>query len=396
MCGVSEPQRWGIFVPRLHQNHVWPSSNYALDLGGSSNVLFRTSNHWNAWSKLVRIPSSAQDGSPQQYSSQYVISTISTVESLPSELLSLIISSPCLSKRDIIAFGLASPIFWPHVLRYISLDCKQPNTSWAGLEIAKIGERLTDLPINFMRDSLFASSIEILDPHALQSPFSSLTARRLYDSACERYKPAAPYPHQQWMVAFTTHRNQSSETCKLDFFSALNPILRKTLMKAWLLRNLTTKEYIRCRFDIESQRAFVETWELRLSIEDALELRFRWPSSSNEPPHKGTGRDIWAGHCFDIVLATKEIPGMGLEGWRNVTEVVVKDAKMRLRSLEASTRRHTSKYEDYQLARKGAKDLWFNKGLVYLICPCLLRPSPYHQRYHYYTRFKQKYIRQLT
>ena len=280
------------------------------------------------------------------------------IEDLPPEILGMIVTLPSLSKDDIIAFGLASPTLWPHVLRLIIKDCEGATAEWAGAEIANVGNYLSNLPMPFKKDSLFAASVGPV------SAFGNMcTARRLNYKAWREYESVGATPQAQWRAAFDTHRGaDAAKYCNADFLSAVSPIPQAILEKRWVLRNLTTREHIRCRFDTDTQRVFVETEVVRLTVEDALELRFCWTSGMDyDLNHLGFTQGQWAGHVFDIVLAEEEIPGMEHEGWKDVTEGVVSDAVTVLGKLEGRTRRRKMRDAEYELVRNGAKDLGFNK-----------------------------------
>lgn len=184
------------------------------------------------------------------------------------------------------------------------------------------------------------------------------TARRLNYAAWRAYEPAGLSQQAQWKAAFDYQDGAIAKQLKADFLAAITTIPQVTLTEAWALRNLTTKEYIRCRFEIDTQRAFVETESLRVSLEDVLLLRFCW--TLNDKPYYLVERGSWAGHAFDIVLAEEEMPAMKQEGWEDITEDVGEDAGRKLRSLE--DRVDDGKDVNYQLVRQGPKGRSFIKG----------------------------------
>jgi len=348
------PQKWRIIVPRLQQCYGF-SPAYHGNFMSPTNLLFRPTNNWDAWSKLVRPPALAQRYSAHRCSKPFLITRASPIESIPSEILGLIIASSALSKCDIITFGLASPLFWPHVLHHIARACKDPIVSWAGAEIANVGNYLTDLPLPFEKDSLLASSVGPVSDYG-----DMCTARRLNYAAWSAYEPVGPSSQAQWKIAFDNQDGAIAKQLKAEFFAAIPPIPQVTLTEAWVLRNLTTKEYVRCRFDVEIQQAFVETKLLRVSVEDVLLLRFCW--TLDDIPHNLIERGSWAGHAFDIVLTEEEMPAMKQEGWKDITEDVVKDAGLKLQALERRVKRRGAKNLDYRWVRQGTKGMSFNKG----------------------------------
>ena len=351
------PQTWKLLVPRLRQLYDFPSAGREYSRH-STEKIFRANNNWDAWSRLTRTPRAVQCHPPRCCSANHHITTSSMIEAVPPEILGMIVTLPSLSKDDIIAFGLASPTLWPHVLRLIIKDCESATAQWAGAEIANVGNYLTDLPIPFEKDSLFAASVGPV------STFGSMcTARRLNYKAWGEYESVGATPQAQWRAAFHTHREaDAARCCNADFLSAVSPIPHAILEKRWVLRNLTTKQHIRCRFDTDTQRVFVETEVVRLTVEDALELSFCWTSGMDyNLSYLGFMHGQWAGHEFDIVLAEEEMPGMEQEGWKDVTEGVVSDAVAVLGRLERRTSSRKMRDAEYELARNGAKYLSFNK-----------------------------------
>ncbi len=346
------PQHWHIIVPRLRQIYDF-SADCHRRFRTPSDLLFTPSNNWDAWSKLVRPPRFAQCHSAQHYPTPHLIATASIIETIPPEILGLIIAPSALSKSDVVAFGLASPVFWPHVVHHIARACKDSTAPWAGAEIANVGNYLIDLPLAFEKDSLLASSVGPVGTFGFMC-----TARRLNYAAWRAYEPVGLSQQAQWKAAFDCQDGAIAKQLKAHFSAAISTIPQVTLTEAWALRNLTTKEYIRCRFDIDTQRAFVETELLRVSVEDVLLLRSCW--TLNDKAYYLIERGSWAGHVFDIVLAGEEIPAMKQEGWKDITEDVVEDAGQRQRSLE--DRVDDGKDVNYQLVRQGPKGRSFIKG----------------------------------
>ncbi|KAG6993887.1 hypothetical protein G7Y79_00050g086240 [Physcia stellaris] len=269
------PQCWAILVPRLQQQCSFSSPRIPSFVTSQERffmppspggTLFETGDHvWDAWSKLARPPRAAHDDSLQCYMTPHSRARFSTIESIPAEMLSLVLGAPSLSRTDIVAFGLASPTLWPHALRQIAHDCRDSAASWAGAEIANIGTYLTELPPQFEKDSC----------------------------SQRRFIPGPLWCAQQGVGA----------------------------------EELDHKEYVRCRFDTGKQQAFVETEALPIPIEEALMLRICWTTSCYDWQEQDFSRGAWAGHAFDIVLADDEIPTMGREAWMEVTDEIVKEAR---------------------------------------------------------------------
>ena len=176
-------------------------------------------------------------------------------------------------------------------------------------------------------------------------------------------------PLASWRVAIDAHRSGANidhcERSKAHVLSCVLPIAQASLKKSWELRDLTTEEYVRCRFDGKVQRGFVASSELWLSVEDALMMRICW--SSGSVPHSGLHQNIlrstWAGHCFDVVLAEEELVAMERECWKDVTGDIEKEAKALLKSLNQRAERLGGDTEPYRLALGKAGKMAFGMGL---------------------------------
>lgn len=73
----------------------------------------------------------------------------------------MILSSSGLDRRDIVALGAASPVFYPHTVSYMEVNIRSAAAPWAGAELALTGTYLTDLPPPFEADGLAARSVTI-------------------------------------------------------------------------------------------------------------------------------------------------------------------------------------------------------------------------------------------
>ncbi|KAF5122558.1 hypothetical protein E5D57_013042 [Metarhizium anisopliae] len=95
----------------------------------------------------------------------------------------------------------------------------------------------------------------------------------------------------------------------------------------WILRNLTTKQFVRAEA-IALKQEFIHGPDIDvLGFGHAVLLRICW--SSRPVPHvdpENIARGIWAGHCFDITMLAKhqEKTGAG-EGWTDISDEVAKE-----------------------------------------------------------------------
>ena len=125
-------QYWQITIPRLQQNHMIYTNAASCD----TRLLFDSGAGWDTWSRLARpAPRTHQTLSTSKQRSQ---GPVSCLESLPCELLAIILSYLELSKDDFVALGMASEIFWPHTIQHVDKDYRRSPSigPWAGFEIA--------------------------------------------------------------------------------------------------------------------------------------------------------------------------------------------------------------------------------------------------------------------
>ncbi|KAF2468284.1 uncharacterized protein BDR25DRAFT_232891 [Lindgomyces ingoldianus] len=99
----------------------------------------------------------------------------------------------------------------------------------------------------------------------------------------------------------------------------------------WILRNLTTKEFVRADGIAIMSNHIHGPFIKNLGFGDVLLARTCWSTDDdtglvdyNEEIHQG----VWAGHCFDIVTVAhhneKKKPG---ENWQDVSEEVSKEVR---------------------------------------------------------------------
>ena len=154
---------------------------------------------WDAWSKLARPAA----GTNQTFSRGKRPSRVpvSRLESLPAELLAMILSCLELSKDDIISLGMASEIWWSHTIQHIDKDYRRsPSVGpWAGTEIACTGSYLNKLPPSFNCDDLALNSVGILDRDIM------CTARTTNWAALQNFTSPGKDDEQQWRAAFNVH-----------------------------------------------------------------------------------------------------------------------------------------------------------------------------------------------
>lgn len=325
-------QKWSILAPRLRQINRFPETpsfeKFSLDDESHENDDGIT---WDAWSKLARMTPTIHSHGVGLYRTRRMASVKpSKLESMPTELIGMVLGDSELEREDVMAIGLCSDILWLHVLRHIEKDSQKNIAPWAGTELACTGTYLTDLPPSFEKDNLAESSV------AFSTYGRMCRARKINYAADKSYTQPAGDPEQAWQSAFdakiaimSTIPSTQVKYLKQDLLSVCSRLPPNSLDAPWILRNLSTREYIRCRpgAGVGGQRGFVEHPDTKwLRLDDALLMRIYWTYE-----HVDLCRGKWAGHCFDIIPLEDKGGNVG-DGWVDVTGGLVKDGeKLRLK-----------------------------------------------------------------
>jgi hypothetical protein len=326
------PQRWNILAPRLRKIHRLVTNGHrTYRIRNPTEFLFNDQNSWNSWSKLAHL------GTPHNAASRPLSrrarrpSPLSKLESLPSELLASIIDDAVLEKRDLMALALASETLWEHVLSHVEKECSLAKPSMAGVELACTGTYLIDLPESFAQGELARSSVEIWRGGYM------CEARKVNWAAVEGYDAVEETPEEAWRFAWKAHAELASFPARLarklgvEFLGRCSALRGSSPDALWVLRNLTTREYVRCRpgEGPMEKRGFVdcEDGRVKVRVDDVLLLRICWTKVGDWDDQEGLGiyRGQWAGHCFDIVMWERLD---GVEGWRDCTGEVLDQARM--------------------------------------------------------------------
>ncbi|KAI9708357.1 MAG: hypothetical protein M1820_004061 [Bogoriella megaspora] len=269
---------------------------------------------------------------------------------MPTELIAMIMDY--LSKKNIIALGLASIKLWDHVLYYIrSTALANDSAPWAGKEIACVGTLVTDLPKSFNK---YGPHSEYLSEYYSRP---DMCPAKLFVAWASSFfsKPLPDRPGIKWLRS--AHRWHTYTPPVQDIIRACDLGFRDRNL-SWVLRNLDTYEYITCCCEAEMSdydfkgrirdfpqlnwRGFVKSkdeihrW---LRIEDVVVARI---CSSEERDHEPTPdaakismKGPWVGHRFDIVaLGTQDFPNV--EGWIDITTQIIDESDEYLKKLGRS------------------------------------------------------------
>ena len=298
-----------------------------------TGLLYNECAAWDAWSKLARPAARTnQTFSRGKHPSR---GPESRLESLPAELLAMILSCPELSKDDIICLGMASETLWSHTIQHIDKDYRRSPSigPWAGTEIACTRSYLTELPSSFNKDNLALNSVSITNRDRMN------TARKINWAAMRCYTSGKD-DDGEWRAAFDNHTANQTYISKPrlaqmseELLSVSSTLGSSKVDAPWILRNLITKEFVRClpTADSQGRRGHVDHPECKgLRLTDILTARIIWtqPFRSSFPPQFDMcGR--WAGHTFDIVPLDENPSALG-KAWVDVTDAIVKESQKHL------------------------------------------------------------------
>jgi hypothetical protein len=346
-------QRWQILAPRLRQGHKLRPRNESYT-STRREVLFQQDKSWDAWSKLAKpvdfsfLPPRAPFPEPSYRAKTAAVSR-SILECLPAELLKMVFDDEVLEKQDIVALGLCSQIFWQHMLRHVESVYRKFAAPWAGTEIACTGTYLTDLPESFEKDNLAMDTV--IDKNW---PAYMVLARRFNWAAWSEFQPPPENQQDAWRSALHVHRNTAaipdSHWPKLEedilcgnLFPQIHPHLFPNLpprSPGWVLRNLTTKEYVRMCASSRHKGEYAVLNAPWLRLDDVLIMSICWTSSSNPLPDLKSGIDLnrgkWAGHRFEIVMV--EASSAEADGWKDATGEMVSEARELRHQIRSSLR----------------------------------------------------------
>ncbi|KAF2252015.1 hypothetical protein BU26DRAFT_248674 [Trematosphaeria pertusa] len=267
------------------------------------------------------------------------------IERLPNELLDQIIDLIAEDKKDVLALGLSSAVIWPAVLHRIHREYAKSTAMWAGKEVAFRGE------------SYFRSWVDEHSPAYHYWPEGAPWSVKIAH--------ATATPVQEWNHALNTAKLWGR--CQ-RIWSAVEQDLSHEYMypqdRVWVLRNLTTQEYIRSdklrptekedpklKTQIPSRSGLAKLTglfkrgaasalkkqkghQLPDVVYDTSPLTFAQifvvlTCQSNDLPwsevplHFQEGR--WAGHRFDIVTLDAHLKETNAYEWADVSELAVDD-----------------------------------------------------------------------
>lgn len=263
---------------------------------------------------------------------------------LPIELLDIIFQK--LDIEHVFVLGLQTQHFWNVARRHIQAYCASSCGPWAGKGIICVGEYLepTDYPPNMLTESekeelqKGLNESEIWDDVSTDDGSTDFVSSptNLYSLADARYQQVREWQYSlvdrliggavllgEWHRLPTFRRARICDELRRyklsDFYPADQP---------WILRNLTTQEYVRSEaIAIKPEYIHGPNVDV-LGFGEVVWSRVCWSTETDcsmdytDNVHRG----LWAGHRFDITTLDRHKQG-SLEGteWKDVSEEVANE-----------------------------------------------------------------------
>ena len=304
---------------------------------------------------------------------------LSRLEYLPAELLALVLVDHSLEKADVLAVGLCSQSLWSSVLQHIENECQTRKAApWADMEIAFGPCTGILFSPSFYRNGQAHNSVNAA--RVALGPGAYTDVPQEIDEAALSNFHEPEDPEIAWRKGFkalTTSTRHASKDYLAQMIqelhrssSRLHPSCSPTTPHR--VRNLTTKEYVRCHPGpgAPRTRGYVShPSALWLHIEDVLLMRTCWGVEGfplgDAFSELGHGRGVWAWHRFDIVVSPRaegddkgEVAYGGgqdeeEEGWKDVTEEVVEEACQLWRKINPPVKRPEQPRTEDRMKRRG-------------------------------------------
>jgi hypothetical protein len=239
----------------------------------------------------------------------------------------MILSFLVLSPTDLLAFALTSERFWAIANRHIHQQYLRSCAPWAGAKLALQGSYSMDLPAPFKENGLSTSiqggkwggnkcaARRFFWNCDIETPVTSKDLERDYLEVMKSFKYGSGIPETRW-------EGMESELACDSFFPH---------DRAWVLRNLTTKEIVTTEKVFTQPQSWKSSWipadhPMNFKLEDMLLMRICWTSIPSGVDEKlGVHRGVWAGHAFEILCKDEHEKEGGR--WKDVTSEVEHDAR---------------------------------------------------------------------
>ncbi|KAF2269196.1 hypothetical protein CC78DRAFT_564924 [Lojkania enalia] len=274
---------------------------------------------------------------------------MSRLEELPNELLDIIIE--LLDKQGVLALGLSSAVFWPIVLHHVHTTYRNQVGSWAGLRVAFQGSYSYSLPQPFYDEELN----KIIDPSTYSIRLWTWRWSSRFESG--RNLNYITPSEQEWLdIATAAEQRNWYPFLPADWVNIKQDLSCSYMFpqdRVWVLRNLTTREYVRSdqlcpklkqpkkrRMRFSASITFLNLFdrspkpipklpfdESPVTLGQVLLLLTCWSTSIQWPePMLHFQQGVWAGHQFDLVALDEHYDAPDAADWANVSEAAVHDA----------------------------------------------------------------------
>lgn len=350
-------ERWTLLAPALEERYDITSAFHNPWHRLYIRALLTWDFSWDAFDKLAQYKRpigkalstlSTLPGRTQNLGS-------SSLESLPTEIVSVILTDPILSFADVLSLGLSSRVLWGHVLYHVAQTCR--TAPWANTPVVCTGTWTMSLPpaIHKLNPDIKRQE-EVFFNRPGRGPRGAPSrgmcpARSFNWDAVSNYKERiGAQGVSTWMQAF----EECSEASRIptDSLKVLGRSLeiivnpnKSSMPTSWVLRNHMTKEYVSLKagmaYEKHEHHIYVKGAP-KLSLDNALLMRVCWSApymDESKDDHDGESmgsrlknlaemkRGPWAGHFFDVVPTDRESQDVGeLAGWCDVTKELMREA----------------------------------------------------------------------
>ncbi|KAJ9133161.1 F-box domain containing protein [Pleurostoma richardsiae] len=239
--------------------------------------------------------------------------------------------------EDVIALGLTSRHFWAIAREHVYDYYTSFLGLWAGENIVCVGEDV--IPGDFPPGLFSAEERDELCKKTVDIPYDD-------NYPDDVAYPAVPFTLHHFTLPSVSDRQEDTDLmteslgiylhCK-DRSRSKDPAFRSTRSEIvvtdstyfpqdqpWILRNLTTKEFVRSEA-IALEQEFIHGPNIDvLGFGEAIMARICWSTSSFVSMNdvSNISRGVWAGHSFDITTLARHRDESRGEKWRDVSEEV--------------------------------------------------------------------------
>jgi hypothetical protein len=243
---------------------------------------------------------------------------------LPTELHDIVFDN--LDIDDICSLSLTSRYFWTAGWRHIESYYLSLLGPWAGKKIVCVGQ---DTEANDYPPGLFTKDQEEMLRQTKDDDGNPMT---LSHYSMEEYVDWVKLPSAYSVVRHIFNskefdRMAHSDRCQVYQFNNLDGSQFYPSDQPWILRNLSTKEFVRSEA-VALKPEYINGPNIQfLGFGEVLLTRICWSTSSSISMvydgdiHRGT----WAGHTFDITTLARHRQDSKADDWKDVSEEVVEE-----------------------------------------------------------------------